>query len=357
MLWVKGQAWQDVESTMAIDMHSHWYPETLVDALKARTEFPYVKPGDGGTHILSYKGADAPVRSGYTDFAPRMAELDRLGVDAHVVSLGNRMLNAMTSMGAEEAAPLCRINNDGVAALCRAHPGRVWGLAILPFEDMSAAVEEFHRVIDLPGVIGATLPGNGFLDIDRAQRYVPLFEAAQKRGGTHFLVHQGYEFQDFANLPPRAPDNAGPRTSTLEMQSRLSSIMVTLNMTDFLDPYPDVTVQVHNLGGNLPMEISRMDHMYLFRGTGDALPSSRCRRTLVDCNSLGAGAIELGVALYGADRIMFGTDGSAFGAQWSMRAIAEARIEDWEKQAILEGTAASLLPGRAEGKTAAAGAA
>jgi len=340
---------------MAIDMHSHWYPEFLVEALKARTDLPYVKLGDDGTHTLSYKGTEAPVRPGYTDFRPRMKELDRFGVDTHVVSLGNRMLNAMDSMGAEEATPLTQINNDAVAALCAAYPGRVYGLSMLPFEDMSAAVEEFDRVINQPGIIGATMPGNGFLDTGRARRYVPLLEAAQKLGGAHFLVHQGYEFQDFADLPPRAPDNAGPRQSTLEMQSRLSSIMVTLNMTDFLDPFPDVTIQVHNLGGNLPMEISRMDHIYLFRGTGDALPSSRCRRTMVDCNSLGAGAIELGVSLYGADPTMFGTDGSAFGAEWPIRAIEEARIEDWEKQAILEETAAALLPGQADTLTATMG--
>jgi predicted TIM-barrel fold metal-dependent hydrolase len=342
---------------MAIDMHSHWYPETLVEALKARGELPYVKSGDDGTHTLFYKGTDAPVRPGYTHFGPRMEELDRFGVDTHVVSLGNRMLNAMTSMGAEEATPLTQLYNDGASLESQAHPGRVYGLAMLPFENMSAAIEEFHRAMELPGIIGATLPGNGFLDTDRARRYVPLLEAAQQRGGAHFLVHQVYEFQDFAELPPRAPDNAGPRQSTLEMQSRLSSIMVTLNMTNFLDPFPGVTVQVHNLGGNLPMEISRMDHINLFRGTGDALPSSRCRRTLVDCNSLGAGAIELGVSLYGADRIMFGTDGSAFGAEWSVRAIEEARIEDWEKQAILEGTAAALLGNRTNHQSAAAGAA
>jgi hypothetical protein len=53
--------------------------------------------------------------------------------------------------------------------------------------------------------------------------------------------------------------------------------------------------------------------------------------TTLDVLVLGAGAIELGVALYGADRIMFGTDGSDFGAEWSNRAIEEARIEDWKK--------------------------
>ena len=79
------------------------------------------------------------------------------------------------------------------------------------------------------------------------------------------------------------------------------------------------------------------------RRVQETISSGQCRRTLVDCNSLGAQAIELGVSLYGADRIMFGTDGSAFGAEWSMRAVAEARIEEWEKRAILDGTAVALL--------------
>jgi len=336
---------------MAIDMHSHWYPQSLVDALQARSALPYVRPGDDGRHFVHYPGAKAPVWRGYTDMAARMDSMAAHGVEAHLVSLGNRMLNALLSAGAEEAVPLCRIFNDDASAECRRHPGRLYALAMLPYENIPAAVEEFERAMTLPGIIGASLPGNGFLDSGRARRFLPVLEAAQRRGGAHFLVHHGHLFEEFANLPPAPPDNAGPRASTLETQSSLSAITVTLNMTDLLDPFPDVTIQIHNLGGNLPMEISRMDHMFLFRGTGDALPSARCTRTLFDCNSLGAQAIELGVALYGAERIMFGTDGSDFGAEWSNRAIAEARIEDWEKAAIRDGTAAKILPDHA-GKTA-----
>jgi len=44
---------------MAIDVHSHWYPEALIEALKAHIEFPVVKPGDDGTRTLFYEGADA----------------------------------------------------------------------------------------------------------------------------------------------------------------------------------------------------------------------------------------------------------------------------------------------------------
>ncbi len=328
---------------MAIDMHSHWYPQSLVDALMARDEFPRVRPGDDDRHYVEYPGARARVWHGYTDMAARMDSMAALGVDTHVVSLGNRMLNALLSAAAEDAAPLCRIYNDGASAVCRENPGRLYALAMLPYEDISAAAEEFERAMTLPGIIGASLPGNGFLDSARAERFLPVLAAGQKRGGAHFLVHHAYRYEDFAALPPPPSDNAGPRASSLETQSSLSSIAVTLNMTDILDDFPDITVQVHNLGGNVAMEISRMDHVYLFRGTGDSLPSSRFSRTLVDCNSLGAQAIELGVALYGADRIMFGTDGSDFGAEWSMRAIEEARISEAEKQAILSGTASTLL--------------
>jgi predicted TIM-barrel fold metal-dependent hydrolase len=336
---------------MAIDMHSHWYPQSLVDALQARTSLPYVRSGDDGRHFVQYTGTKAPVWTGYTDIAARMKSMAALGVHGHVVSLGNQMLNALLSAGAEDATPLCRIYNDDASAACQQHPGQLYALAMLPYKNIPAAIEEFERAIELPGIIGASLPGNGFIDSGRAQRFLPVLEAAQRRGGAHFLVHRAYLFEEFANLPPTPPDNAGARQSSLETQSSLSSVTVTLNMTGILDDFPDVTVQIHNLGGNLPMEISRMDHVFQFRGTGDALPSSLCSRTLVDCNSLGAQAIELGVALYGADRIMFGTDGSDFGAEWSNRAIEEARIEDWEKQAILEGTAAKLLPGYV-GKTA-----
>ncbi|MDC0033095.1 hypothetical protein OAJ57_00860 [Alphaproteobacteria bacterium] len=54
---------------------------------------------------------------------------------------------------------------------------------------------------------------------------------------------------------------------------------------------------------------------------------------------------------------MFGTDGSAFGAEWSISAIAKSPIEEWEKQAILKETAASLPLERADNITVAARAA
>ena len=101
------------------------------------------------------------------------------------------------------------------------------------------------------------------------------------------------------------------------MQASLSSVMVTLCLTDFLAPYPDAMVYVHNLGGNIPYEVERMDHRCLLDTPKEELPSSRFRRAkvYVDCNSFGPRAIEAAVRLYGAERIVCGTDGTEFGCE------------------------------------------
>ena len=125
----------------------------------------------------------------------------------------------------------------------------------------------------------------------------------------------------------------------------LSSVMVTLCMTDFMDAFPDVNVVVHNLGGNIAFEIERMDHRCLLDTPSEELPSTRFKRSkvMVDCNSFGARAIEMAVGLYGADRIVCGTDGSAFGVEWTRRALEEARISSEERARILTGNAAGVL--------------
>ena len=95
------------------------------------------------------------------------------------------------------------------------------------------------------------------------------------------------------------------------MQASLSSIMVTLCLTNLPETYPGVTFLTHNLGGNIPFEIERMDHRCLLDTPDEPLPSSCMSKPglYMDCNSFGAQAIELGVKLYGADKIQFGTDG------------------------------------------------
>jgi predicted TIM-barrel fold metal-dependent hydrolase len=263
-------------------------------------------------------------------------------------------VTGIEAMALQDALPLARAYNDSVAATCAEHPDRFSGFAILPVGNMSAALTEFERVMEMPGMIGAVLPGDGFLSKKRAERFAPLFEAANRRNAV-FLVHYGKLPDDPEAPKPDASDNARDRFGTLDMQSRLSSNMLTFCMTDFLKPYPNVTVMSHNLGGNIPFEIDRMDHRTMCDRPGDELPSKKVKAApvIVDCNSLGARGIELAVQVYGADKIVFGSDGTDFGMNWTNNAINEARITDAEKQAIRDGNARRLLA-RVNSRTAAA---
>jgi predicted TIM-barrel fold metal-dependent hydrolase len=121
--------------------------------------------------------------------------------------------------------------------------------------------------------------------------------------------------------------------------------MVTLCLTDFLADYPNVTTIVHNLGGNIPYEVERMDHRSLLDTPQEELPSARFRRSkvYVDCNSFGSRAIEAAVELYGAERIVCGTDGSEFGVDWTRKALTDARITEEQRQQILTRNAAAMM--------------
>jgi predicted TIM-barrel fold metal-dependent hydrolase len=314
---------------MPTDMHAHWMPRALAEALSERTDPPMGRTSNGG----------APR---FDTAESRLAEMDEHGFHRGVLSLSPA--GGIDSLPLEEALPLCRVFNDATAAACRAYPDRYSGFALLPSADIGAMVDEFERAMAYPGMVGAVLPGDGFLSLRRAEKFRPIFQVGDARGAL-FLVHYGGLADDPQAPRPDLSDNGGVRRGTLDMQARISSNMITFCMTDFLDAYPNVTVISHNLGGNIPFEIERLDHRGMMDRPNEELPSKRIRaaRMLVDCNSFGPRAIEMAVAVYGAEKIVCGTDGTSFGMDWTRRAVAAARISESEKQAILDGNAAAAL--------------
>ncbi|HEV8679699.1 MAG TPA: amidohydrolase family protein, partial [Stellaceae bacterium] len=298
---------------MMIDMHAHWRPAEVADALRARTREPRILRNDDGAEVVKSRMAEEPLTRAFDDVDFHLARMDRQGVETSVLSLLGSF-NWVEAQPLDVAGPLCRKVNDGFSVICRKHPGRFAAFAALPLVDMSAAAAELERALGLPGMIGAQIPGNYFLTRKDAETMRPLLEAANRRRAVLF-IHHGPRPGDAFPKVGGDTDNARRRNGTLDMQASLSSVMVTLSLTDILAPYPDVTVVVHNLGGNIPYEVERMDHRCLLDTPDEELPSSRFRKAgvYVDCNSFGPRAIEAAVSLYGADRIVCGTDGTEFG--------------------------------------------
>ena len=329
---------------MTIDMHSHWRPPVLADALRARTAPPLIETGADGVEVLKLGGTGTePVAEAFDDLDERLAAMDRRGISTAALSLFGPF-QCLEQLPLAESLPLLQSHNDALAEICGAHVGRFVAYATLPLTDMAASVAELGRTLELPGMVGAIVPGNAFLTYEDAQAYRPLLEVANRRRAVLF-IHWGPRPGDAWPRLPAGADNKSPRLFTLDMQASLSSNMLTLCFTDLLNDYPDAYIHIHNLGGNLPFEIERLDHRNILDTPEEALPSTRLDKpnVYVDCNSFGARAIECGVAAYGAEKIMFGTDGTDFGCEWSADAIAASRIDDAAKRAILYDNAAGML--------------
>ena len=329
---------------MMIDMHAHWRPAEAADALRARTREPRIVRNENGVEVLkSGRMGEAPLAEAFDDVDFHLARMDRQGVETSVLSLLGSF-NWVESQPPELSGPLCRKVNDGLSAICRKYPSRFAAFAALPLTDMPAAAAELERALGLPGIIGAQVPGNYFLTSQDAATMRPLLEVANREHAVLF-IHNGPRPGDAYPKVSGDTDNARRRNGTLDMQASLSSVMVTLCLTDLLADYPGATVVVHNLGGNIPFEIERMDHRSLLDTPAEELPSSRIRKAkvYVDCNSFGPHSIEAAVRLYGAERIVCGTDGTEFGCEWTRKALAEAEIGEAAREQILHGNAAAVL--------------
>src|SRR5690349_10825614 len=326
-----------------IDMHAHWRPAELIDALRARTKEPRIVRNQDGVEVLKSRIGEEPLSKAFDDVEFHLGKMARQDVSTSVLAL----LGAfcwIESQPVEVSQPLCRMVNDALSGICQKHQGRFRVFAALPLVDMPAAAAEFERVLALPGVVGAQVPGNGFLAKKAAENMRPLLEVANRQRAIVFIHHGPLPGDTFPKVSGDT-DNARRRNGTLDMQASLSSVMVTLCLTDYLAPYPEATVLVHNLGGNIPYEIERMDHRCLLDTSQEELPSSRFRRAkvYVDCNSFGPGAIEAAVRLYGAERIVCGTDGTEFGCEWTSKALADAQIGEDAREQILHRNAAAIL--------------
>ncbi len=326
-----------------IDMHAHWRPAEVIDALRARTREPHIVRNADGVEVLKTRNGEEPLSKAFDDVEFHLARMDRQGVTTSALSLVGGFC-WIESQPVEVSLPLCRMVNDALSKITQKYPGRFAAFAALPLADMAVAAAELDRAMSLPGVIGTQIPGNLFLTRKHAEAARPLLEVANRQRGILF-VHHGPRPGDAFPKVAGDTDNARRRNGTLDMQASLSSVMVTLCLTDLLAPYPDATLLVHNLGGNIPYEIERMDHRCLLDTPKEELPSSRFRRAkvYVDCNSFGPRSIEAGVHLYGAERIVCGTDGSEFGCDWTSKALQEANIGAAAREAILHGNAGAML--------------
>ena len=107
-----------------IDMHAHWRPAVVADALRARSKEPRILRNGDGAEVLKSRMGEEPVASAFDDVDFHLGRMDRQGVATSVLSLLGSFC-WIESQPVDVSLPLCQRVNDGFSAICQEHPGRL----------------------------------------------------------------------------------------------------------------------------------------------------------------------------------------------------------------------------------------
>ncbi len=320
-----------------IDMHAHFYGGGLVEHLRQRTERPCLCDHADGVRMLAMNGA-FPFEAAHWDPDVVLAQMDQTGVSRRMLTFPGAL--CLDALPVDEIAGAISGFNTSMAALQSRTNGRLMGLAGLPLGAPDRAARELLRARRDLGLAGAILPSDYFETIANAKSLRPVLEAADQSGAL-LMLHPG----PMAGHAPAPVADEFPqyRTSAVALQAQASQVVLTLLLSDLLDAYPRIRFQIINLGGTIPFIIERMESIARHRSPDQPFPTGRLRRLWFDCASMGPRALEAAVALYGADRIMLGTDWPIFRDPPHETTLAPARLTPEERAAISHGTARALL--------------
>ena len=106
-----------------IDMHAHWRPAEVADALRARTREPRIVRNQDGVEVLKTRAGEEPLVRSVRRCRLPPRRMDRQGVDDER-AVAARLVLLDRVPAARSVGPLCRRVNDSLSKICAEHAGR-----------------------------------------------------------------------------------------------------------------------------------------------------------------------------------------------------------------------------------------
>ena len=293
------------------------------------------------------------------DLDLRLRIMDRYEGYAQVLTLASPPIEIIA--GPDLSPELARLANDSMAEIVDRHPDRFLGfVASLPMNNPDAAVAEIDRAIGQLRATGVQI----FSNVNGRALDGPEFEPIFARMAAHRLpiwLHP--------TRTPGSADYAGEQRSKYDLwwafgwPYETTIAMGRLVFNGLFDRHPDPAVITHHLGAMLPYFEMRAAGGLDQLGTRtddpeDGAALARLKRRPFDYFKMFYGdtavfgstpALECGLAFFGVDRVLFGTDmpfdpeqGPGF-IRDTIGALDRVRASDEDKAKIYEGNARRML--------------
>lgn len=243
--------------SLSVDAHSHIYPQSYVDLLRARESIPRIRQHESADYFVIFPEEEAVGPTGgrrfdssYTSLDEKLEFMDRTGIDRSVVCLGNPWLDPLNGPDSPDIARMVNKELSGYEAATR---GRVVCMGVLPSNhvpDAVAAVRDVTRTAGLYGIVTGTLICGLTLDDAGLD---PLW-AALEHHQIPVFVHPHYA---------AAVDNLGGFGHALPVSVgfpfETTIAVARLVFAGVLYRYPGLKMLVAHGGGALPTLAGRMD--------------------------------------------------------------------------------------------------
>ena len=291
----------------SIDIHAHLVPDCLWRTVATGKDWygTRFEPGEGlGTTVTN--GKKSRVTSPKVRFTPeeRLKDMDAQGTDVQVVSI--HMPFVSYHLDAAQGRQLARDVNDEIAGMTRQWPQRFAGLATLPAQDVSAAIDELDRAVHVLGLKGAELDMVVNGENWDEPRFLPLFKAAEAMGAVLFFHPQPQhnlvmQFTDRHNL-----------ANSIGVITEDTLMVATLIFGGILDACPGLKVCIAHGGGVACFGMGRLDHAWQVRTEArvhiQKPQSTYQRRLYYDCVVGSEAALRFLIDQVGIDRVVLGSD-------------------------------------------------
>jgi aminocarboxymuconate-semialdehyde decarboxylase len=346
--------------TVALAASSSTYRGKKIDAF-SHFSFPsvltFLEKSTGRTHPFGRLFANTKT---LIDEQARLALMDRLGIDRHVlIPLPELGMTPQVESDPILCAQAARICNDEMASLVAKYPSRFTGIALVPTANADVMVTELERAVKTlklrGGMVGTAVEQRVTPD---DPQFEPLYSKCAELGVPLYL-HPGHS----PALPDYTQEQGGSKYQYFQAFSWLNDSTLAMTRIVFsgvFERYPNLKIVIHHHGALIPYFIGRLDTGIQFfeKMAGrkyDAkirpLYGSHFKKFYIDTatQSYNPGALQLAIDYFELGRVMFGTDApmdAEEGAVMSIgadRSVAQLNLNEAQQKQIYYENAERVL--------------
>jgi aminocarboxymuconate-semialdehyde decarboxylase len=240
---------------LIVDVHRHVVVEEMTAPAVPESWRPAFRREDG-RYLLTFRGRDiASVAGEFTDVDGILGEAAAAGVDHLLLSPWITLVPA--EAGLAEACRVCDVHNGALAAIVKAHQGRVSAVGAVVLQDPALAARQLRELV-ADGLAGVEVPasvGGRYLGDDF---FLPFWEAAEDSGALVF-IH------------PTTRGLGVPALDGYYLWNSVGNPLETaiaaahMAMAGVLDRHPRLRVLLAHGGGALPVVRGRLRRAFAVR--------------------------------------------------------------------------------------------